>query len=110
VAYDYAVAKITSTLSSLDDLSELGIVARVFPTITQGESVTLEITTEASLDLNISLLNSSGQTINTWKNISNFNSGTSQQTLDLPASLTTGSYFILVETENGWTALPVRVF
>lgn len=108
--YDYAIAKFTSTLSSVDDLNKLGIQARIFPNITQDEMLTLELTTEESLNLNISLLNNLGQTIKVWQNAMSFGTGTTQQTLALPANLTTGSYFILIETVNGRTALPLWKF
>lgn len=106
--YSYAVAKFTSTLSSLNELSKLGIEARIFPTITQQNSINLELTIEASLTLNISLLNNLGQTIKTWSNPISFNAGTSQQTLELPSNISAGSYYILMETEEGRTALPIR--
>jgi len=108
-ALNYAVAKFTSTLSTLDDLRKLGIEVRVFPNITQEEELTLELTTEAPLELNISLLNSLGQRIKGWKNTTSFSSGTTQETLELPSNLTKGGYFILVETSEGRTALPIRI-
>lgn len=110
VSYDYAVAKYTATLSSSDDLEDLGIEVRIFPNITQEETITLELTTETPLSLNISLLNNLGQTIKTWKNSASFQAGTAQESLQLPANLTTGTYFILVETENGRTAMPIQKF
>ena len=108
--YSYAVAKFSSTLSSLNDLAEFGIEARIFPTIIQNESITLELKTETSLNLNISLLNSLGQTIKVWDNGVNFSSGTSQETLELPANIPAGGYYILMETEKGRTALPMQKF
>jgi|GEM_PF-2431170 len=106
--YGYAVAKFTSTLSSLDDLTEFGIEVRVFPNIINAEIITLELTTEESLELNISLLNSLGQTMKVWENGTSFDVGTTQQSLELPTNLSAGSYYILLETGKGRTALPVR--
>lgn len=106
--YNYAVAKYTSTLSSLNDLTAIGIEARIFPTIMQETSLNLELKTASSLELNISLLNSLGQTIKRWPNALSFASGTTRQALELPVNLSAGSYYILVETEEGRTALSVR--
>lgn len=106
--YSYAVAKFSSTLSSLNELAEFGIEARIFPTIVQDELITLELKSETPLILNISLLNSLGQTVKVWKNGVNFYSGSSQETLELPANLPSGSYYILMETAEGRTALPMR--
>ncbi len=105
--YDYALAKYSSTLSSLDDLKDLGITARIFPTIVEQETVTLELTTESPLSLNISMLNSSGQTIRQWGNSVNITVGTSQRTIDLGNNLTSGIYYLLLETKEGRTVLPV---
>ncbi len=106
--YDYAVAKFSSTLSNVDNLSDSGIAARIYPTIIQQESVILELTTEASLSLTISLLDNLGQTIQRWGNPLNVGTGTTHQTLDLPSNLTAGAYYILLETQEGRTALPLR--
>ena len=106
--YSYAVAKFSSTLSNLNELAEFGIEARIFPTIVQDELITLELKSETPLILNISLLNSLGQTVKVWKNGVNFYSGSSQETLELPANLPSGSYYILMETAEGRTALPMR--
>jgi len=107
-SYDYAVAKFSSTLSSLDDLTNLGTEASVFPNLIQDEAITLKLTTESSLSLTISLINNLGQTITRWGNSVNIGVGTTERTLNLPANLTAGSYYIHLETKEGRTALPVR--
>lgn len=107
--YSYATARFSSTLSNLKELADIGIHTRVFPNIIQNEMITLELTTETSVELNISLLNSFGQTITQWGTSENMGAGTIQRTLDLPSNLSAGSYYILLETKEGRrTTLPVR--
>ena len=107
-SYDYAVAKFSSTVSSLNDLKEFGITTKIYPTIIQQETITLELTAESPISLTISLLNNLGQSLKQWESSINIGVGKTQRILDLPINLTAGAYYILLETKEGRTALPVR--